>query len=146
MIRRGQTNEKASLEALQLRASMALGEYQDVLLARPDAISLPAHQIEKRNVLVATEGGQLTGFAAIEFREDGSAELDGLFVEPTRWREGIGTRLVKAAQRLAKSRGSKVLTVIANPTAQQFYERCEFSVTGMAQTRFGPAVLMTRRI
>ena len=146
MIRRGQPNEKASLEALQLRASMALGEYQDVLLEHPDAISLPAHQIEKRNVLVATEDGELTGFAAIEFREDGSAELDGLFVEPTRWREGIGSRLVKAAQRLAASRGSKVLTVIANPTAEQFYERCGFSVVGMTQTRFGPAVLMTRRL
>lgn len=84
MIRRGRTNEKASLEALQLRASMALGEYQDALLAHPDAISLPAHQIEESNVLVATEGSEHTGFAAVEFREHGAAELDGLFVEPTR--------------------------------------------------------------
>ena len=81
MIRAARLDERIALEALQRRASLALEEYRDALLAHPDAIQLPAHQFEQGHGLVATDEGQPTGFADIELRADGSAELDGLFVE-----------------------------------------------------------------
>jgi GNAT superfamily N-acetyltransferase len=116
------------------------------LLAHPDAVALPAREIEDGHVLVATEGELKTGFAAVELRDDGTAELDGLFVEPSRWREGIGSRLADAAAHLAAAAGREMLTVVASPAARDFYERCGFSRTGVAETRFGPAILMARRL
>jgi len=36
------------------------------------------------------------------------------------------------------------MTVIANPAAREFYEKCGFAVEGEAQTRFGRALRMSR--
>jgi GNAT superfamily N-acetyltransferase len=107
MIRVACLNERVALEALQRRASLALEEYRSALIAHPDAIELPAHQIEKGHVFVATERGELTCFAAIELNDDGSAELGGLFLEPSRWRDGIGTQLVEAAVSYVAQAASK---------------------------------------
>jgi GNAT superfamily N-acetyltransferase len=89
-------------------------------------------------VLVAELEGRIAGFAAVV-----GGELDGLFVEPDLWRHAIGTALVDAATHQARRKGL-ALTVIANPAARGFYERCGFSAEGEAQTRFGPALRMSK--
>ena len=137
-IRLARPEEREDLEALQRRASMALPEYREQLEAHPDAIDLPAEQIDKGQVLVAELGGDVAGFAALV---DG--ELDGLFVEPELWRRGIGSALVDEAAHEARRRGLS-LSVTAGPSAREFYESCGFSVEGEAQTRFGPALRMCR--
>jgi len=131
-------SERELLEALQRRASLALEDYREQLEANPDAIHLPAEQIADGQVTVAELDGQVAGFAALA-----GGELDGLFVEPTLWRQGIGAALIEHATHDARRRGLAV-TVIASPGAQGFYERCGFSVEGQAQTRFGPAIRMSR--
>jgi GNAT superfamily N-acetyltransferase len=72
-----------------------------------------------------------------------SAELEGLFVEPGLWLRGVGSVLVEHAVHEARRAGLS-LTVIAAPGAREFYERCGFSVEGEAETRFGPALRMSR--
>ena len=116
-------DEHEDLEDLQRRASLELPEYRDDLLANPDAVHLPPAQIAN---------GQVVG-----------SELDGLFVEPDLWGGGIGQALINAAVHQARLRGLS-LTVIANPRARGFYESCGFSVEGEEQTRFGPALRMSR--
>jgi GNAT superfamily N-acetyltransferase len=135
-------HERAELEDLQRRASLALPEYCEQLEANPDAIHLPTRQIERGEVLVAEAAGHILGFAAL-ILEPGRAELDGLFVEPENWRKGIGTALVEAATHEARRMGLS-LTVIASPSARIFYERCGFSVEREVTTRFGPALSMSR--
>jgi GNAT superfamily N-acetyltransferase len=137
-IRLARPEEREDLEALQRRASTALPEYRDQLEAHPDAIDLPTEQIEKGQVLVAELDGQVAGFAALL---DG--ELDGLFVEPKLWRRGIGTALIDEAAHEARRRGLS-LSVTASPSARAFYESCGFAIEGDAQTRFGPALRMSR--
>ena len=137
-IRLARPAEREDLEALQRRASLALPEYRRQLEAHPDAIDLPADQIEKGQVLVAELDGQVAGFAALL-----EGELDGLFVEPELWRRGIGTALIDEAAHQARRRGLS-LSVTASPTAREFYESCGFSVEGEAPTRFGPALRMSR--
>ena len=137
-IRLATPEERLDLEALQRRASLALAEYRAQLEAHPDAIELPGEQIDQGQVIVAELDGRVAGFAAVV---DG--ELDGLFVEPDLWRRGIGTALVEEAAHEARRRGM-TLSVTANPGAREFYERCGFSVEGEAQTRFGPALRMSR--
>ena len=138
IIRSARAGEREALEDLQRRASMALEEYREQLEAHPDAIELPIEQVERGDVLVAEVGGEVAGFAALV-----GGELDGLFVEPARWREGIGRSLVEAALQEARRRGLS-LTVTAAPGAKDFYENCGFRVEGDAETRFGPALRMSR--
>ena len=138
-IRPARPDERLDLEALQRRASLALDEYHDQLLAHPDAFGVPAAQFERGEVLVAEVDGAIAGFASLE-----GAELDGLFVEPNRWRQGIGRALVEAAVHLARRRGVTSVTLVSGPSAQAFYERCGFTAEGKEQTRFGSAVRMSR--
>lgn len=137
-LRLAEASERDELEELQRRASLELPDYREQLLAYPDAIHLPAAQISNRQVIVAEFDGEIAGFAAVV-----GGELDGLFVEPDLWGLGIGRALVDAATHSARQRGL-ALRVIANPAARVFYENCGFSLEGEAQTRFGPAIRMTR--
>jgi GNAT superfamily N-acetyltransferase len=137
-IRLGRPEEQEALEELQRRASLALPDDREQLLAHPDAIHLPPAQLANGQVLVAEVEGRVVGFAAVV-----GGELDGLFIEPDLWRRGIGRALVDAATHQARQKGL-ALTVTANPAARQFYEHCGLSVEGEAQTRFGPALRMSR--
>lgn len=137
-IRLARPVEREELEALQRRASLALPDYREQLEAHPDAIHLPPAQIANGQVMVAELDGRVAGFAAVV-----GGELDGLFVEPGLWRQGIGMALVQAATHEARCKGL-ALTVVASPAARGFYERCGFSLEGEAQTRFGPALRMSR--
>lgn len=137
-IRPARADEHEELEELQRRASLASPEYRRQLEAYPDAIHLPPAQIANGQVFVADLGGRVAGFAAVV-----AGELDGLFVEPDLWRRGVGRALADAAVHEARKRGY-TLAVIAGPAQRRFYERCGFSVEGDAQTRFGPALRMSR--
>lgn len=141
-IRLARPEEQVELEALQRRASLALGEYNRQLEAEPDAIQLPLEQIEQGAVIVAEQADRIAGFAVILIDDDG-AELDGLFVEPEHWRQGVGAALVDVGVHEARRQGLS-MTVIANPSAREFYEKCGFTVEGEAETRFGPALRMSR--
>ncbi|MDZ4761037.1 MAG: GNAT family N-acetyltransferase [Alphaproteobacteria bacterium] len=142
MIRPAATSEREALEALQQRASFVDEAYRRDLLDHPDAINLPQVQIDDGSVLVAECKGRLTGFAVVRARDDGDADLDGLFVEPDLWRGGVGRRLIDECVHLARFRGAARLYVVANPQATAFYGKCGFTVVGDAQTRFGPAPMM----
>jgi GNAT superfamily N-acetyltransferase len=146
LIRLAQPAERDRLEALQLRASLMWEEYRDALLTHPDAIALPIEQIMAGRTHVAERRGELVGFSVVLPRNDGDAELDGLFVEPTVWRRGVGTRLVQQAQDLALCAGSAFLCVIANPHAEGFYAACGFELVGEEQTRFGIGLKMRKAL
>lgn len=141
-IRPARLDERDELEALQWTASLANQADRPHLEANPDAIDLPIEQIERGQVLVAELDGRAVGFAVV-IPEEGHAELDGLFVLPPMWRRGIGRALVDAAAHEARCRGL-TLMVVAGRAASGFYERCGFTLEGEAQTRFGPALRMSR--
>jgi GNAT superfamily N-acetyltransferase len=141
-LRTAHAAERLALEELQRRASLEWDEYREALLAHPEAIELPLAQIEAGQVTVAEANGRLLGFSVVLPREDGDAELDGLFVEPRGWGQGVGRGLVEHAAARARTAGARSLHVIANPRAEGFYARCGFERTGETPTRFGPALLM----
>ena len=138
--------ERLALEELQRRASLMSEEDRDALLAHPDAIELPLEQITSGRTIVAENDDELLGFAVVLQREDGDAELDGLFVEPAQWRRGIGRALVAEAERLAARDGAASLWVIANTSALDFYGACGFVTVGEVATRFRPAPRMRKAI
>ena len=143
IIRSARVEERASLEALQWRASLANPGDRDALLANPDAIVLPVEQIMDGHVFVAERDDVIIGFAAILSRADGNAELDALFVEPNLWKTGVGRLLVHCACRAGTA--ARILHVVGNPHAEGFYMACGFRTTGAVETRFGVGSAMQAR-
>lgn len=146
VIRTAVLHEIELLEDLQRAASLANPGDREALLAHPEAIELPPAQVADGDVFVAESAGRIVGFAALLAREDGDAQLDGLFVHPARWRSGFGRALVDHCAGVALARGATLLHVIGNPHAEGFYRACGFVSLGTAQTQFGPGLLMRRAL
>jgi GNAT superfamily N-acetyltransferase len=141
-VRTARIDERAALIELQRRASLANEGDRALVLANPDIVDIPLVQFEEGCVLVAERDGVTLGLAVVLPRDDGAAELDGLFVEPSAWRQGIGRRLADAAGTHARQRGAAALHVIANPHAGAFYDTCGFEPLGEVKLQFGTALAM----
>jgi N-acetylglutamate synthase-like GNAT family acetyltransferase len=141
LIRSALLCEQKQLEALQLRASLSNAGDRNALLANPNAIELPNEQIADGHVFVVEIDGSIVGFAAILPRTDGDSELDALFVEPEKWRQGIARMLITHCKDVARNQGSKAIHVIGNPHAKAFYSAVGFNLVGTMQTRFGVGLL-----
>ena len=146
LIRPASASEQEALEALQLRASLSNAGDREALLAHPDAIELPLEQIAAGRVFVAERDGAIVGFAAVLPRDDGETELDGLFVEPNTWREGVGKMLVEHCAQVARAQGSAAVCVIGNPHAEGFYTACGFRLIGTVETRFGVGLSLRKML
>lgn len=145
-IRTALLHERPFLIELQRRASLANPGDRQVLQANPELIDTPVALFAVGNALVAERDGVVLGFATLIFREDGDAELDGLFVEPPHWRQGVGRALVEAIAARACSLGAKTLYVIGNRHAKEFYVRAGFRLDGVIETQFGKNLLMERAV
>lgn len=141
-VRLAVASERTDLESLQWRSSLANESYRDSLLENPDAIVLPVEQIDAGQVFVIEHAGKTVGFAALLLAADGSIELDGLFVEPNKWRSGFGKKLVQHCVGYALGCGATSIYVTGNPQAEGFYRSCGFVIVGTEQTRFGPGLRM----
>ena len=141
-IRRARPDERLELERIQRRAALANPEYRLQLEEHPDALELGAAEFGRGTTLVADREGGPCGFALMLFDGPG-AELDGLFVDPPFWGQGIGRRLVEHAVHEARRLGLS-LTVTSGPRSVEFYRSCGFAVEGETGTRFGPAFRMSR--
>lgn len=143
-IRAALPGERNELEDLQRRASLAVEKYREDLLAHPEAIHLPLSQILENRVRAAEAAGRIVGFSVILPKSAQIFDLDGLFVEPTLWRSGVGRKLIADAVQCVEAQGGSALEVVANPTAEIFYEKNGFERFGCAETQFGPAHTMRR--
>lgn len=78
-----------------------------------------AERLEAMVTLVVKVDGQYAGFASLK----DNATVDMLYVHPYFVRQGIGSSLADALERLAKARGATAITVDASDTAEEFFER-----------------------
>jgi GNAT superfamily N-acetyltransferase len=138
LVRPGRVEERLALEDLQRRAWAAWPDLRELLLANPDLIALARASLTQGCVTVADDGGKALGFSVVAMRP-GFAQLEGLFVEPSHWRQGIGRTLAAAARQELAAQGGGRLQTVANPRAEGFYARLGFVPDGMAMTVFGPA-------
>ena len=114
------------------------------LLAHPEALELADRAVRESRTRVATEDGEVVGFATLAGSDGdgGQLELEDLFVAPDRMRQGIGRRLVGDAAAIARRRGARRIVVVANPHARAFYEDVGFRADGETATEFGPGLHM----
>ena len=89
-----------------------------------------AHRERRREILVATRGEAVVGWAAIStdetFVEGYGALLEGLVVEESARSEGVGAQLLDAAEAWARERGCTEMRVQSNVVrerAHRFYQR-----------------------
>jgi GNAT superfamily N-acetyltransferase len=142
-LRTARSDDIPRLIDVQRRASFIWETYRDALVAHPEAIDVPAEQVQAGNVRVVTDDDDVpVGFSAIIIRGE-RVELDGLFVAPEWMRRGLGGALVADVVTRARSAGARRVEVVANPGAVPFYERHGFRQTGTTETRFGPAPRFT---
>lgn len=145
-IRPARLDELGLLEDLQLRSSLVWEDTREDLLAHPEVIELPAAQIADDLVFVAERGGAVVGFGVVLPVAGRNPGLDGLFVEPEAFGQGVGRALVAEAVSRARAIGGTGLGVIANLNARGFYEACGFRAVREVPTRFAPALLMRLEI
>ncbi len=114
--------------------------------ARPPSVELTDDHINAGLVIVFEHWGAPAGYAVVTPHEDGSADLDGPFVEPDLWRSGIGRKLVEEAAQFATALEAGVLVALAGPRAVQFYAKCGFSQDDTQSTPHGPVSVMSRSL
>ena len=92
-IRLAHPDDRLNLIELQRRASLAseTDEVRQMLIDDPGIIDLDEEMLANNEVFVAERGDRIVGFATIIAHDGNDAELEGLFVEPSEWRQGIAT-------------------------------------------------------
>ena len=121
-------------------------DQRDWVAAHPEFIDQACEelsvQIPAGLVRVAEEFGEIVGFSALLPADDGSVDIDGLFVAPDHLRAGVGTALVADIVERMRRDGVERLTVLANPNALPFYERVGFRSIEWRATAFKSAMWM----
>lgn len=135
LFRRAAPAEARALTALALRSKRAWG-YDETFMALvlPDMTVLPEFLRDEYGI-VAEEDGRVLGYAIVRVDND-SAFLRDLFVEPDRFRQGVGTALFTQVTDYARNRAAKKLTLGGDPNALGFYKRL-----GMIQVGEEPSIV-----
>lgn len=144
-IRLARADDRQDLIELLWRASLAWDVVRQDLLDNPEVIDVDPEMIARNQVFVAERGGRIVGFATIVPRESNNgagegndAELEGIFVEPADWRQGIGMALLHQIEREAQAWGANRLHVVASPNVEGFYNAAGFTRIGEQTMPFGP--------
>ena len=137
----------ADLDALAdlfRRASLSNPGSRDVLRAHPEVLELDREALRAGRTRVLWQGEQIAGYARTVVDGE-AAELEDLFVDPDRHRQGLGRVLVDDAVAIARAARADRLEVTGNPDALEFYRAVGFAETGPIDTPLGlPAVRLSR--
>jgi len=87
----------------------------------PDLRFTP-ESIRGNHVIVALRDGEAAGVVAVSL-SDARAELEGLWVHPSRLGQGLGGALFARAVAAARAQGATSLRIDSDPHAEGFYRR-----------------------
>src|SRR4051794_15257996 len=135
-VRTATVEDAAAVEAVRLRGWQAAyrgivpDSYLDGMEEQPERRAAVIVAPSGVTTLVAEDEGAVVGMAVFGPARDGedAVELYALYVEPGRWRAGVGTSLLAACE------GVSVLWVLEDNTrARAFYGRHGFVADGASQ-------------
>jgi GNAT superfamily N-acetyltransferase len=121
-LRTPRPDEAALLTELCLRSKAVWGYDTEFMRTCRDELTLTPERMRSSRLQVAEIDGCLVGVAEITVK-GAVADLDKLFVEPTRLRCGAGRTLFAWARRTAREAGAATLVIDADPGAGGFYLR-----------------------
>jgi GNAT superfamily N-acetyltransferase len=135
VFRTADPSEAEALTALALRSKRAWG-YDETFMSAvlPDMIVRPEYLRDEYGI-VAEENGKPLGYAILRIDSEG-AFLRDLFVEPDRFRQGIGKALFAHVMEYARNHGAEKLRLVGDPNALDFYQRL-----GMVQIGEEPSIV-----
>ncbi|HUT51640.1 MAG TPA: GNAT family N-acetyltransferase [Alphaproteobacteria bacterium] len=129
-IRPARPAEARELTNLALRSKAHWG-YDAAFMARAaEALTVTPEMISAGRVVVLEDGGGVAALYALSYEEDGTAELDLLFVEQACLGAGHGERLFAHAIEAARVAGARRLIVESDPNAAGFYARMSMTPVG----------------
>lgn len=89
-----------------------------------------AEMARKREMYVYDDSGQIAGTISL-----GGNTVFGFFVAPDRQREGVGSKLLRWAEKKAREKGRRTLQVGASITAVDFYRKHGYKTLRQEQDR-----------
>jgi ribosomal-protein-alanine N-acetyltransferase len=125
-----------TIEPMRKRHVRAVLALEEQVYPRPWTAALFQSELalsETRFYVVAKSGRGLVGYAGL-MMSLGDGHITTIAVEPTRHREGIGTRLLLVLTRAAIERGAEALTLevrLSNQAAHGLYRRFGFAPVGV---------------
>ena len=90
--------------------------------ARADDEAGFAQSLAAMLTLVATEGGEVVGFASLK----GADLIEMIYVDPEFAGQGVGATLIDALEKIALARGAAKLTAEVSDTARPLFDRRQF--------------------
>jgi N-acetylglutamate synthase-like GNAT family acetyltransferase len=143
-VREAKREEQRELTRLCVRATMHAG-YDEAFIDRSmPALTITLPLINAGCVQVAQgSAGEVVGVVAVTTTMlQGVALLYGIFVDPARWRHGIGRVLFGAAIARAREMKAGALMIYAEPSAEGFYKRMGAIRIGEAPFVYSPDVVL----
>jgi GNAT superfamily N-acetyltransferase len=123
LVRNAKLEEASSLTALCVRSKAHWGYDAAFMKLSAAALNVSEDDIAAGRVLVAADDAGLVIGMACVLPESDTADLDALFIDPPAIGSGAGRALFEAAVALARRRGARRMTILADPNAAAFYER-----------------------
>ena len=140
-VRTASLDDLPVLRDLYRRSSLSNPEDAEALLARPELLVLADAGVRSGWTRLAVDGGGgVLGFATAVPVDDGTLELDDLFVDPVAMGRGVGRLLVADVVERARREGVGRVVVTGNRRAVPFYERVGFVAVGEVATLLSPGI------
>ncbi len=106
---------------------------RDQLLRRPLGLEFTSEQLAGENRCIhigAFERDQLVGCLVLVPKDAVRVQMRQVAVHPDYQRDGVGTRMVKFAEHVARDNGFRKMTLNARKTAVPFYEKLGYTTVG----------------
>ena len=146
MIHRSANNSDLTLINALIRESKSFWGYSDSFLDQFMAQwGIKASHLAMNEVLVFEKEGDLIGLFAFKINNENNPELNLFFVNRNHIGQGIGKKIWQHALSYALNRGWDEFKIIADPNAEQFYERLGAKTIGTFESfpgRFVPVMTM----
>jgi len=143
-VREAKPEEQRELTRLCVRATMKAG-YDEAFIDRTmPALTITVPLISAKYVQVAQDGSsEVVGVVWVTPTAlQGIALLNGLYVDPARWRRGIARVLFGAAVTRAKEMKAGAIMIYAEPSAEGFYKRMGAIRIGEGPFYFSPETVL----
>jgi GNAT superfamily N-acetyltransferase len=118
-VRAARAADEDRLRELTFESKAHWGYDGDLVRSWADGLGFPGD----RERWLAETDGELLGWAGLTPPADGIAVLDHLWVDPSCFGRGIGTRLFRHAADRARELGAERMEWSAEPNALGFYEK-----------------------
>ncbi len=129
-IRPAEESDAARVSALAIQSKAAWGYDPEMMDVFREELTLSGEALVAARGHVAESRGEIIGYYTLVRRSAPEVELEHLFVDPGRFREGIGSALLKHAIETARNSGFVRMTIISDPNSAGFYEHHGAVLTG----------------